>query len=36
MRVDRGITRTIINEGPKEYLEAKSSLFIVGVPEEMP
>jgi slit protein 2 len=35
MRVDRGMTRTIINEGPKEYLETKSSLFIGGVPEDV-
>src|ERR1700722_12373673 len=35
MRVDGGQHRTIVNEGSREYLETKSSLFIGGMPEEV-
>lgn len=34
MRVDNGTSRTIVNEGVKEYLEVKSPLFVGGVSEE--
>ncbi|CAG2114694.1 unnamed protein product [Medioppia subpectinata] len=35
MRVDGGQQRTIVNEGSKEYLECKSSLYIGGMPEKV-
>ena len=34
MRVDGGQHRTIVNEGVKEYLETKSSLFVGGLSPE--
>ncbi|GBM42199.1 Protein slit [Araneus ventricosus] len=35
MRVDNGTSRTIVNEGVKEYLEVSSPLYIGGVSEEV-
>ena len=35
MRVDGGQQRTIVNEGVKEFLETKSSLFIGGLSPEL-
>uniref|UniRef100_T1IM74 Protein slit n=1 Tax=Strigamia maritima TaxID=126957 RepID=T1IM74_STRMM len=35
MRVDGGMARSIINEGQREYLELRSSLFIGGVAPEV-
>ena len=32
MRVDSGLTRTIVNDGHNQYLNTKSSLFIGGLP----
>lgn len=34
LRVDRGLARSIINEGSKEYLKLQSSLFLGGLPAE--
>ncbi|XP_067141725.1 protein slit-like isoform X1 [Centruroides vittatus] len=35
MRVDGGISRSIINEGPNEYLEVRSPFYIGGVDEDI-
>lgn len=35
LRINGGISRSIINEGEKEYLELKSPLFIGGLPPEV-
>ena len=34
LRVNRGQARSIINEGPKEYLKLTSPLFLGGLPSE--
>lgn len=34
LRVDRGLARSIINEGSKEYLKLTSSMFLGGLPSE--
>ncbi|XP_071038445.1 protein slit isoform X1 [Parasteatoda tepidariorum] len=34
MRVDNGTSRTIVNEGPKDYLEVSSPLYMGGVSDE--
>ena len=34
LRVDRGLARSIINEGEREYLRLSSPLFIGGIPPE--
>lgn len=34
LRVDRGLARSIINEGSQEYLRLTTPLFIGGVPPE--
>lgn len=34
LRVDRGLARSIINEGSKEYLKLTSSMFLGGLPAE--
>lgn len=34
LRVDRGLARSIINEGSKEYLKLQSSMFLGGLPTE--
>ncbi|XP_076372429.1 protein slit-like isoform X3 [Tachypleus tridentatus] len=35
MRVDSGISRTIVNAGPREYLESSTPLYIGGVPQDV-
>lgn len=35
MRVDRGSARSIINEGPKEYLKLDASMYVGGVAPEV-
>ena len=34
LRVDRGLARSIINEGARDFLHLTTSLFIGGVPPE--
>ncbi|XP_064466119.1 protein slit-like isoform X2 [Ornithodoros turicata] len=34
MTVDSGVPRTIVNEGPNDYLEVKTPLYIGGLPQE--
>ena len=34
LRVDGGLARSIVNEGPNEFLNVRSPLHIAGVPEE--
>lgn len=34
LRVDRGLARSIINEGSKDYLKLTSSMFLGGLPSE--
>ncbi|KAJ6647852.1 Protein slit [Pseudolycoriella hygida] len=34
LRVDRGLARSIINEGPKDYLKLTTPLFLGGLPNE--
>ncbi|XP_067134486.1 protein slit-like isoform X2 [Centruroides vittatus] len=35
MRVDKGMSRTIVNEGAREYLEVSTSLYIGGLEEDV-
>lgn len=35
MRVDRGLARSIINDGPKEYLKLVTPMFVGGVTPEV-
>ena len=35
MRVDGGLARSLINEGPKEKLRVARSTFLGGIPEEV-
>lgn len=35
MRVDKGLARSIINEGPKEYLKLTTPMYIGGVVSEV-
>ncbi|CAL4126380.1 unnamed protein product, partial [Meganyctiphanes norvegica] len=35
MRIDHGTTRTILNDGPNEYLNVNTPLFLGGVPKEV-
>ena len=34
LRVDGGLARSIVNEGPNEFLNVRSPLYIAGVPED--
>ena len=34
LRVDRGLARSIINEGSKEYLKLQTPMFLGGLPAE--
>ncbi len=34
LRVDRGLARSIINEGPKDFLKLSTPLFLGGLPNE--
>lgn len=34
LRVDGGLARSIVNEGPNEFLNARSPFYIAGVPDE--
>ncbi|XP_066141931.1 protein slit isoform X1 [Euwallacea fornicatus] len=34
LRVDRGLARSIINDGPKDYLRLTTPMFLGGVPSE--
>lgn len=34
LRVDHGLARSIINEGPKDYLKLSTSLFLGGLPQD--
>ena len=35
MRIDGGLTRSLINDGPKEKLSVARSTFLGGVPEDV-
>ena len=35
LRVDDGISRSIVNEGAKEYLTTSSPLYVAGTPEKV-
>merc|ERR1711992_136682 len=34
LRVDGGLARSIVNEGPNEFLNVRSPLYLAGVPEQ--